>query len=164
MQRDIVITKKSAFIKQIAFYLNSSDYQQAYSLSKEFASMFPSEMISHYFLAKSAYWADQLEEARLESRKAFNMTTNQEDMCACAVLSSTVYYRLGEYSKGYEILRTASKAGCTEEMEQLMFLFSLALQDANQAMAHIAELHRMNRGVAEDFMARFLKSRARGAR
>ena len=47
LESHTVITKKSAFIKQIAFYLNNEDYIQAYDLSKAFASAFDSEVISH---------------------------------------------------------------------------------------------------------------------
>ncbi len=161
MESHTVITKKSAFIKQIAFYLNNEDYIQAYDLSKAFASAFDSEVISHYFLAKAAFWTEHFEEAKLESRKAFNMSTDAGDMTACAVLAGAVYYRLGEFHKGYEILKIARKAKDNEEIEQLMFLFALALNDADLAMSHMMELHKMNKGVAEDFMARFLRSRSR---
>ena len=150
---------KNAYIKQNALYLKNKDYGRAYEFSKEFTQKFPGEMIAYFLLAKAAFCLERYEEAAMVARKAFNMASEPEDVLTCAIMASTAYYEMGEYSKGLELLKQVEKIKANEELEELLFIFSLALKDEKEAMKHVQELYKLNKKAAEDFMARYIVGR-----
>jgi tetratricopeptide (TPR) repeat protein len=151
-----LFTKKEPFIKQIAIYLSNGSYQDAYSMSAEFLSKFPDELIAHYLAAKSAYWTGRFEEARTEARKAFNLALSDDDLLTCAILAASAYYRAGEYRKGYDLLKEVEKKKTTPELMQMIFIFSLAIEDEREAIAQLEALQKLDRKVAMDFIKRFV--------
>jgi tetratricopeptide (TPR) repeat protein len=153
-------SKKETYIKQIALYLSNASYSQAYELSKSFVAKFPDELISHFLLAKSAYWSGDYAEAKLEARKSFNIAKSPEDLLTCAVIASAAYYRLGEYSKGLEMLKAVEGMKRTAELEQLLFIFSVAVENEDEAMKHIRELQRLDKKIALEFIKKYVGERA----
>jgi hypothetical protein len=151
-----VFTKKEPFIKQVAIYLSNGSYQEAYDLSKEFSARFPDELVAHFLLAKSAYWVRKYDESKIEARKAFNMAVSDEDIQMCAILASSAYYRSGEYAKGYELLKGAELKKKTPEIVELLFIFSVALQDEGEAMRQIDELQKMDKKLALEFIKKYV--------
>ncbi len=150
----MAIEKKESFIKQIAIYLKEENYQKAYETSKEFSGRFPSEMISHYLLAKAAFWIGKYDEAAEHGRKAFNMASG-DDLVPCAIITASAYYQLGKYSKGYEMLghvKTEEKA----DLEKLKFAFAVAMEKEEDAVAIFEVLLSINRKEAEKLLERFL--------
>lgn len=151
------LDKPNAFAKQIVLYIKNQDYQNAYSLASEFTHRFPNEMIAHFLLAKSAYWLGKYSETAVEARKAFNLSSHPDDLLACAVLASTGYYETGEYVKGRDILVAMKKIKTSEELETMLFIFSLALRDATGAARHLEDLYKLNNKTADALMAKFLR-------
>lgn len=147
---------KPGYIKQSVAYFNNHDYASAYALGREFAAKFPDEMIAHFLLAKAAFWTGNYQESALAARKAFNMAKTPGDMLPCAILASTAYHEMGEYAKGYEILKAMERVQSSEELEQMLFIFSLAVKDEKEAMKHMDELRRLNKKAADDFMERVI--------
>jgi len=147
---------KNAYIKQNVLYLNNKDYGKAYEFSKEFVQKFPAEMIAHFLLAKAAFCLGRHEEAVLGARKAFNLAADADDMLSCAILASTAYYELKEYGKGLELLKQVEKTKTSEELEELLFIFSLAMEDEKEAMKHVQDLYKLNKKAAEEFIAKFI--------
>lgn len=147
-------TKKESFTKQIALYLNNKDYENAYAISKEFASKFSNELTAHFLLAKSAFWAKRFDEAVVAGRNAFNLASGQTDMITCAVLLSTAYYMLGDYGHCYELLNELDATN-NADVEKLMFLLALAANNEKEAAKRVANLYSINRRVAEDFVMKF---------
>jgi len=152
-----IFEKPGAFARQIVFYIKNDNYPSAYSLSAEFAQKFQDEMMAHFLLAKSAYWLGKYSETAIEARKAFNLSKNPDDSLACAILASTGYYEMKEYTKGHEILRLMEKTQKSEELETMLFIFSLALKDATEAAEHMEELYKLNDKTAQDIIAKFLR-------
>lgn len=151
-----IFDKKDSFVKQIAIYMGKNESQKAFDLAKEFAGLFPKEMVAHYLLAKSALALGRLEDAAAGARKAFNLAASQDDMVACAVLAGTAYYELKEYQKGFDMLKAMEEIKHTEELERLLFIFSLALNNQKEAMKHIDYLYLLNKKTAEELMLRFI--------
>jgi len=148
---------KAGYISQTVIYIRNKDYERAYSFAKEFAERFPDEMVAHYLLSASAFWAKKYEEAALEGRKAFNKASDYEDMLPCAIVTASSYYELKQYDKGFEFLQTVEKTKTNENLEKLMVLFSLARNDAKEAAAHLNELYKLNQEAAEELALRYLK-------
>lgn len=151
------LTKSSSFERQIILYLKNRDYPQAYSLSKDFISRFPEVLSAHIFLANAAFELGKYEEARDEARKAFNIATSPDDMMACALLASAAYYRLKEYAKGYEILSVMEGKKKTEDLEELLVLFSLMLDDPSAAAKHSEELFKISSQAARELLERIAR-------
>lgn len=150
------ITKKESFVKQISLYLKNSDYQSAYSLSKEFIVLFPKELISHFLFSKSAFFLQKYEEALAESRKAFNLASDNDSLIACAILSASAYYELKDYQKGFEFLKSLEKTVSNEQIESLLFVFSLALKNDAEALLHVDLLYKLNKKAGEELIIRHL--------
>ncbi len=148
---------KNAYTKQMALYIKNRDYQRAIDFGKEFTREFPDEMIAHFLLAKAAFSLGNYEESKTEGRKAFNLAKSNDDMVTCAVLTSAAYFELHEYSKGLEFLRKMEDIKKTEDLETLLFVFSLALRDEKEALKHIEHLYELNEETAEDLITRYLK-------
>jgi len=147
-------TKPEAYEKQIAVYLANTQYQQAYELSKQFVEKFGQDMISHFLLMKSAFWLKKFDEAIKEGRIAFNLA-HDKDMVICAIVLSSAYYLKGEYEKAYELLNDITTKD-NEDVEKLLFIYSLAINNEKAAMQHIEKLYNINRRLAEDLVLKFL--------
>ena len=147
---------RAGYLKQAVIYLSNQDYASAYSLCREFAGKFPDDMMAHFLFSKAAFWAADYRESASAARKAFNLAKTPEDMLPCAVLASTAYHELGEYLKGYEILKAMERIKSSEEVEKLLFIFSVDLREGREALSHMDELRRLNRKAAEEFMMKVI--------
>jgi hypothetical protein len=145
-----IFSKKDAFIKQIAVYLSSQDHEKAYLLSKEFVKAFPGEMIAHFLLAKSAFWADSPKETVSEGKKALIMAKPQ-DIVACAILTASGHYRLGNYKEGQDLLKSIDSKG-NEDLERMRFAFALAMGNGKEAVYFLEELNKINRKAVESLI------------
>jgi tetratricopeptide (TPR) repeat protein len=150
------MTKKEAFIKQLAIYIRDDDYQKAHELGLAFVARFPGEMASHFLLARAAFALAKYEEAKLEARKAFNMAQNDKDLLAAALLAATAHFQLGQYAEGYELLRRMEGRGGGADYESAMVVFSLALRDKEGVVSHLEKLHRLNERLALELAARII--------
>jgi len=148
-------TKKEAFLRQIAEYLRENRLTEAYDLSKDFVNKFPDEAVAHYTLGRASLMTERLEEAKTAARKAFNLANGPEDVLTCAILAASVYYRTGEYAKGYEILKGAEKGWKTDELERLLIIFSLEMKERETALTHFKELLQLNEKMAQELLARY---------
>ena len=101
---------KNAYVKQLLIFLSNQDYQSSLGFGKEFVEKFPAEMISHYLLAKVLYFNKDFAGSAMEGRKSFNLASDPDDILACAITTSTAYYELKEYAKGYELLNSVQKS------------------------------------------------------
>jgi tetratricopeptide (TPR) repeat protein len=147
---------KSGFSAQIAAYLRNKDFQKAYNLSKEFVGKFPNEVISHYLLSESAFWFGRYEEAAMEGRRAYNKSVSDDDMLVSAIVAGSAYFELKQYAKGLEFLKHVESRKTSENLERLLFMFSMAVNDDKEAAEHLSELYKMNQKAAEDIALRYL--------
>jgi hypothetical protein len=129
--------KKQGYIVQTAAYLRNSEYENAYGLAKQFVEKFPDEMAAHYLLSQASFWTSRFDEAVLEGSKAFNKCNCDDDMLACALVAASAYYELEKFDKGFHLLMVMGGRKKSEELEKLMFLFSLARNDAEEAALHL---------------------------
>ena len=151
------LTKKEAFIRQLAVYLRDDDFAKAYELAQAFVMRFPGEMISHFLLARAAFGVRRYDEAKTEARKAFNMSDKYDDMLATALLASTAHLELKEYAAGYELLREMEKHGDSAELQTIMIVFSLAQRNAMGLIRHLERLYRLNERLALEMAMRIVK-------
>jgi len=149
-------TKRESFIKQIVLYLNSENYASALELSHKFVDRFPDEMVSHFLLAKSAFWKEDYASALQEARTAFNKSRG-EDALPCAVLVACAYYKLKKYHEGRDFLQRA-KLPETEEVEQLRLIFSMLLENLPDVEKHAEKLLAMNTMSTKKFLAKIILS------
>ncbi len=149
--------RKSGYIVQSAAYLRNKDYEKAYNLAKEFAAKFPDEVVAHYFLSASAFWLKKYDEAILEGSRAFNKSTSDDDMLRCTIITASAYYELKKYEKGFQLLEIMEKRKTNENLERLLFLFSMARNNGKEAAVHLNELYRLNQQAAEEMIAKYLK-------
>jgi tetratricopeptide (TPR) repeat protein len=151
-------TDKPPYVKQIAIYFQQGEYQKAYELSEEFVEKHPDSMASHFLLAKSAFWINEFEQARDESKKAFNLSNGEDEIAVSGILLACSHYRLKDYEKGIEILRLLkSKAGTGESIMKLKFVFALALHDEPAAMRHLDQLYDVNKKEASRIMLKLIE-------
>jgi tetratricopeptide (TPR) repeat protein len=143
---------KKGYIKQILIFLESQQADNAYNLAREFAGKMPEEMLAHFLLAKAAFAVEKYDEAAGAARKAFNLASNSEDLATCAVLAATSYYMMKEYAKGYEFLDKIEKIKNNEEIQQLLFFFSVARTDDEAAARHMESLFALNDKTARDLL------------
>ncbi len=148
---------KNAYMKQMAIFIKNKDYQRAYDFGKEFTEAFPDDMMAHFLLAKAAFSLQRYDDSKEEGRKAFNLAKSNDDMVTCAVLTSAAYFELHEYQKGLEFLKKMEKLKKTEDMEELLFVFSLALEDEKGAVKHVERLYELNQETAENLITKYLK-------
>ncbi len=144
--------KAEAYQKQLIIYLNNKCHGQAYDLARQYLVEYPDDMVAHFLMAKSALWVAKYDEAAIEARKAFNLARNEADMVMCAVHACIAYYRLGEYGKGFELLKALESVRTCEETEQLAFLFSLALGNDGEARKHFDSMMNIDSGAAMGFL------------
>lgn len=146
----MAIEKKDAFIRQMAIFLGNKQYDSAYEFGREFAGKFPADMVSHYLLAKAAFWTGRYGEAAEEGRKALNLARNP-DINACAAITASAYYSLGRYPEGYELLSKIKTKG-DEDLDRLKFIFAMVMGREKEAIECIDDLFRINRRAAEKLL------------
>jgi tetratricopeptide (TPR) repeat protein len=144
--------KESAYQKQIIIYLNNRAFGQAYDFSREYLTAYPNDMAAHFLAAKSSLKAGKLEEAALEARKAFNLAKAESDMLMCAIHGAVAYFRLGDYRKGYELLKATDGSAPCQEVEQLAFLFCLALDMDCEGATHFKNMFAIDKDCAGKFV------------
>jgi tetratricopeptide (TPR) repeat protein len=156
--KNMELTKKEAFVKQLVIYMKDSEVQKAYLLAQEFVKKFPGEMVSHFLLGRAAFAVRKFEEAKLEARKAFGMSKTDEDMVASALLVSTAHLELKEYAQGYEILRRVEDKSQGSDVQTAMVVFSVALKDEKEVMNHLNKLYKVNERLGSAMAMRILNS------
>ena len=149
--------KKEAYTKQIVLYLENNKNRAAYDLALEFLKEHPNEMLSHFLIAEFYLSFNKYNDAALEARKAFNLAKTQDDLLPCAILAAAAYYQIGEYKKGYQFLSELEKWWKKEEIEKLLFVFSVAMKDENQAAKHLESLYSVNQKAAESLLMKFIQ-------
>jgi len=151
---------KPPYIKQIALYFQQGDYQKAYSLSEGFVQKYPEDMLSHFLLAKAAFWINDFETAKKEGLLAFNLAEGHDELAVTGILLSCTYYRLKDYQKGMDLLRVLkSKLQTRENIMKLKFIFALALQDEPAAMRHLDVLYEINKNEASSLMLKLASNK-----
>ena len=152
----MVFTKKSSYIKQIIIYMSQKKFNDAFALSKEFTDVFPEDLVSHYFLAKSAFYIGVYEKAREAALKAFNLSKDT-DIITTGLLLGSIMYMQNEFSDGYHLLETIEKKiGNTKELQELMAAFALVLNNPERAAAHIGKLLDLNKSYGDGFILALL--------
>jgi tetratricopeptide (TPR) repeat protein len=144
--------KEGAYQKQIILYLNNRAFRQAFDFSAEYANAYPQDMVAHFLLAKSAIKIERYGDAAEEARKAYNLAKDESDMTMCAIHACVAYYRLGEYQKGFELLKTTEFFEPCQELEELCFLFCLALDRDIEATKHFKRMFDLNQEAANRFV------------
>jgi tetratricopeptide (TPR) repeat protein len=144
--------KETAYQKQIIIYLNNRAYQQACDFSKEYVTAYPNDMSAHFLAAKAGLKCERFEEAASEARLAFNLAKTEEDMTMCAVHAAVAYYRLGQYRKGYEIIRATDGFKACQEIEELAFLLCLALDLDCEGAVHFRNMFTIDKPSADRFI------------
>ncbi|MBD3398104.1 hypothetical protein GF412_02810 [Candidatus Micrarchaeota archaeon] len=148
---------KPPYIKQISIYFRDKDYKKAFSLSKDFTEAFPDEMVSHFLLAKSAFWLNDFTTAEEESRKAFNLAKDKDGLAVTGILRACSCYRLRKFRKGMELLNLLkTKLPQREEIAKLKFIFALALHDEQAALHHLEMLYEINERAASELTVKLL--------
>lgn len=145
--------KEGAYQKQLILYLQHKSYDRAYDFSQEYVNAYPDDMTAHFLLAKSAMVLEKYTEAAREARLAFNYAHDPADMIMCVIHACIAYYRLKEYQKGFELLKSTESIRTCEETEQLFFLFSLATGDDKEARRHFDEMFRIDDAAAREFLS-----------
>ncbi|VVC02779.1 Uncharacterised protein [Candidatus Bilamarchaeum dharawalense] len=144
--------KQVAYQKQLVCYLQSQSNEQAYTFAKQYVNEYPDDMIAHFLLAKSALAFGNFAEATIEARKAFNLSKNEADMIMCVIHACVAYYKLGEYAKGFELLKSTENIRTCEETEQLFFLFSLLVDNDREAERHFNSMFATDNIAAKEFV------------
>ncbi len=150
-----IFSKPDGFVKQIAIYLDSGNYQDAYGLALEMTKSFPGEMISHFLLAKSSLRLGRYEEALKEGLIAFNMSSGRKDLLASSLVLATAYFMLGRFQDGAKLLSQFESDG-SEDVEKLDVIFAAAMGDEKAAEKHVRMLMKLNKKAAEEMIERFL--------
>ena len=147
---------KQGYIAQISVFLKQEDSEKAYKLSKEFVNKFPNDVITHFLLCQSAYVVRKFDEAALQGRMAFNKSSSYDDMLACTILTASAYYENGKIVEGWEMLKFMERRKTNENLEKLLFIYSLAVKNKNEAVNHLNELHRINDKAADELVIKYL--------
>jgi hypothetical protein len=151
-------TKKESYAKMVAIYMKERMDRQAYDLSKEFVVKFPGELIPHLLLAETAYRLERYAEAKLEGRKALKYATSETDMIFCTMVFASACFHLKDYIEGYQLLKEVSARKSIMEVEEALFVFSLAMRDEKQAIDHMKNLLEINRDHALELMRVYLQN------
>lgn len=149
-------SKPSAFTKQIAIYISNGDKDGAVNTAKDFILKFPDEIMAHMLLAMASLMAGNYEIAKNEGRKAFNMTSNPDDMLSCAIIAAMAHFQLKEYEKGYEILSVIEPQKSTAQLEEMLVIFSILIDNPDMATKHYSLLFKMNSKLAEELFMRII--------
>lgn len=149
---------KNGYISQISIYLKNKDYANAYNLSKEFLERFPDEVVARFFLAESAYWTGQYQEAAIEAHRAFNKSTDKEDMLSCALVAGSAHFELKEYVKGLEILKHMENRVSSAQLEKMMFAYFMEMRNPDAAARHLDELYKMDKDMAMEVVGLYFNN------
>ncbi len=152
----VEFTKPEAYIRQIVAYLTNKNFKEAYKLSKEFLSTSKETMISHYFVARSAFKLKKYDEAKKEARIAFNLSKGKRDMIVCANLFASICYKSREYQEGVDFLSKMANYKNTE-IQALLFLFSIKLKDKESAVEYMENLYSLDKKRAHDLVLRLFE-------
>ncbi|MFH1520082.1 MAG: hypothetical protein ABID61_00385 [Candidatus Micrarchaeota archaeon] len=147
-----ITVKQVAYQKQLILYLQNNCNEQAYDFAKQYVNEYPEDMVAHFLLAKSAIASENFGEATIEARRAYNLAKNEADMIMCVIHACVAYYKLGEYTKGFELLKATEHIRSCEETEQLFFLFSLSVNDDKEAEKHFTNMFAINNIAAKEFV------------
>lgn len=148
---------KKPYLKQLSLYFKNGSHKEAYSLSEAFVKKFPKEMISHFFLARSAFWLNDYVTARDEALKAFNLSNGEDEMAVAGILLACAYYQIRDYSHGIEVLNLLrTDLPQREDIPKLKFVFALALNDESAAMKHLETLYEINKNAASELIMKIL--------
>lgn len=145
--------KQAAYQKQLILYMQNECMGQAYDFAKQYMAEYPADMVAHFLMAKAALGTNRFDEAAMEARKAFNLAKDEADMVMCAIHACIAYYKLGEYAKGFELLKATERIRVVEETEQLFFLFSLAVNDDKEAEKHFNTMFAIDEKAAREFVS-----------
>ncbi len=148
-------TKKEAFIKQIGLYMENQDYESAYNLGVEFSNKFKDELTAYFLMAKAAFRMKKFADAAKAARTAFNLATTNKDMLTCAILLSASYYMQGDKINAYKILNQVLGKEQNNDAERFMFIYSLGIQNNDEAAEHLERLYQSNKLAAREFMKLF---------
>jgi hypothetical protein len=122
--------------------------------------VFPDDLLSHFLFAKSAFWVHNYDIAIEQGRTAFNMSSGR-DLLTTGLLLSSSYYLSNDFAKGYKVLQCIQSglpaSELSAEFEQLMAIYSLALNNPEGAAQHVKKLYDLNSKYAEDFILKFLE-------
>ncbi len=151
-------TKKESYAKMIAIYMKERMDKQAYDLSKEFISKFPGELIAHLLMAETAYRLERYSEAKVEGRKALRYATSETDMIFCTMVFASACFHLKDYIEAYTLLKEISSKKTILEVEEALFVFSLAMRNESQAIDHMRNLLEINRDHALELMRVYLQN------
>jgi tetratricopeptide (TPR) repeat protein len=144
--------KEGAYQKQIILYLNNMAFRQAFDFSQEYAAAFPNDMVAHFLLSKSAIKVERYSDAAASARKAFNLASEENDLMMCAIHACVAYYRLGEFQKGMELIQAVECCPPCQEMEELGFLFCLAMDKDIEATKHFKKMFALDAESANRFV------------
>ncbi len=149
-------TKKESYAKMIAIYLKERMDRQGYELSQEFVQKFPGEMMSHLLLAESAFRLERYSEAKVEGRKALRYATSESDTIFCTMIFASACFHLKDYIEAHRLLQEISTKKTILEVEEALFVFSVAMRDEQQAIGHMRNLLELNRDHALKLMETYL--------
>ena len=151
-------TKPESYAKMIAIYLKNHQDEQAYELSGDFVKKFPGEFLPHLLLAESSFRLSRYAEAKIEGRKALNYCVTETDTIYCTLMFSSACFFLKDYIEGYELLKQISAKKPIVEVEEALFVFSLAMKDESRAIDHMKVLLELNRERALDLIHTYLEN------
>ncbi len=151
-------TKKESYAKMISIYMKERMDRQAYDLSREFVAKFPGELIPHLLMAETAYRLERYSEAKVEGRKALKYATSETDMIFCTMVFASACFHLKDYIEAYTLLKEVSAKKTILEVEEALFVFSLAMRNESQAIDHMKNLLELNRDHALELMRVYLQN------
>jgi hypothetical protein len=150
-------SSKPPYLKQISIYFEKGRLKDAYALSRDFTEAFPDYMLSHFFLAKAAFWLNDFSTAESEAFIAFNLSRGQDELAVAGILRACTYYQLKKYKEGMKLLGLLkTRLPQREEIEKLKFIFALALHDGRAALRHLGLLYEINEAAASSLIAKIL--------
>lgn len=162
MKKDEVELKRPGpLINQITVFLGDERYQEAHELALDFVKKFPDNMIAHFLLAKTSYCIEDFELSKSEGRIAFNMCKAPGDMASCAIITASAFYRLNEFEKAMEMLRSIEKTQINEEIEELMATIAFAMENEEEALLHIDRLMKINKNAAQKLIEKFISNQVK---
>jgi hypothetical protein len=140
-----------AYNKQIELYIKNKDYEKALALGLEYVEKYPEDMIANFMMAKASFWDKKLDLGQKYGRAAFNKARKKDDLIMCGILLASIYFQARKYKEGYSLLNSLKAKG-NEDVEKLLFIFSIAMEDEEEIKKHMEELYRINSRAIEDIL------------
>jgi len=144
-------SKKESYAIQIGNYLKNGRYAKALELSTEMTGKFPKEPLSHFMAAKSYYFSGKYEKAKMEGRKAFNLSHTKSDMMFSAIITASALFMLGKYDEAHKLL-VHFEGENNEDVEKLLLIFYAVKGDGGKAGEYYKELYSLNMDIARKFI------------